>query len=152
MGRGDAGAAVGAVSFELAEILLEDVDAALELQVRVGRQLDLDSLETDAQVLELVIVVVELLLQVGDAVLQKDDALRRSLGTLDEEVVDVLHLFLPRFEVLGDLRQLLIELVGLGDELLGLRLGDASPRARFPLFLGDALLLALPFAFAHRCQ
>lgn len=124
-GGGEAHTTAGAVVLKLAEILLEDVDAALELMVGVGRELNLDGLEADAQVLELVVVFVELAFQIRHAILQKYDALRRSFGALDEEVVDVLesrvsrgvynvgtagarshaylHLFLPRLEVLGNL-------------------------------------------------
>lgn len=49
MGRGgETHATAGAVVLELAKVLLEDVDAALELMVGVGRELDLDGLEADA--------------------------------------------------------------------------------------------------------
>ena len=75
-------------------VLLEGGDAPLQLRVRVWRDLELNGLEGDAQVLELVVVLLELLFQVRYPALQEDDALGCALGTLDEKSVDVLVIYL----------------------------------------------------------
>lgn len=110
------------------KIIFKHIDATLELMVRVRRHLNLDSLETDAEMLQLVVILIQLLLQVRHALLQEHDALGGAFGALDEEIVDVLHFFLSRAEVGGDLGQLLVQLVGFGNELLGVGFGDARGR------------------------
>lgn len=105
---------VDSLLLEGAEVLLEGGYAALDFEVRVRRKLDLDSFETDAEMLQLLVILLEFLLsvdncqchpvhvcllpgghgwmdvQVGNAVLEKDDPLSCALGTFDEEGVNML--------------------------------------------------------------
>lgn len=62
---GQAVDAAVALAPEGLEVLLEGGDAPLDVRVRVRRQLHLDGLEADAQVLQLVVVVFEFALTGG---------------------------------------------------------------------------------------